>query len=95
VSDNEKALQSMLDIVGRRAMEIIELPEGEREDHYGYCWHAYWEAGWDTWGDPERAREYADKIVELVRALVKFIEAGGGAPSDTRSVRGGPTEAKK
>jgi hypothetical protein len=79
VSDNKKALESMLEIISRRSKEIIELPESEREARYKLYWTTYYEAGWDAWGEQTRAENYADKIVEFVRALVKFIDTGGGA----------------
>ncbi|MBV8186285.1 MAG: hypothetical protein JO339_03515 [Alphaproteobacteria bacterium] len=79
MSDNKNALLSMLEVINRRSIEIIELPESKREGRYNNCLADYYQAAGEEWGDWEHAKAYADKIIELVRSLVTFIEAGGGA----------------
>lgn len=68
------ALEVISTIANRRVMEILELPEGEREQRYQRDWKACYEASLTATGREALAREQADRMVRWMRRRVDSIE---------------------
>ena len=68
----------ILEAVERRAMEIVELPQAERNGHYRTIEQAFHSAALELGRDEKQAAEMASKMVEFTEGLVGIIEASGG-----------------
>ena len=79
MSTDKEAADAMLGAVKRRAMEVVELPEAEREGRYKIYRHAYIEAGSQHGLTRQKAHEMAEKMNNWTRALVTTIEQSGSA----------------
>jgi hypothetical protein len=64
----------------RMAMQMLEVPQSEREGLYeDFRTGSQKDAARRLGLDPKAAEEFGQKYLEFLRALVKIIEAGGGA----------------
>jgi hypothetical protein len=69
----------MLASLHRVAMKVLELPASERETLYERLKVDLVKGAPGADLHPEAAEEFGKKYLEFLRALVKMIEAGGGA----------------
>lgn len=69
----------VLKAVERRAMEIVALPEDEREARHSLIREVYRNSAISLGRTEQQANEIADKVVEFTRDLVVIIERSGGA----------------
>jgi hypothetical protein len=69
----------VLKAVERRAMEIVALPEDEREARYSLIREVYRNSAISLGRTEQQANDIADKVVEFTRDLVVIIERSGGA----------------
>jgi hypothetical protein len=79
VADKNEAQEALLGAVQRRAMEIIELPAGEREARYAMYRRNYVESAIETGMPRDQAEEFGDKMIEWTQGMVQLMEQGGGA----------------
>ena len=74
---HRQTMDMVIQAVQRRAMEIVDLPEDQREGHYLLIREAYSDGARELGATDATAM--GEKMVEFTRALVKIMEAGGGA----------------
>jgi hypothetical protein len=74
-----KAAEQIVGMVQRMAMEIVVLPESDRERQYAAVKQALEEAAVVLGQGPERTAEFVEMNYKAIRALVGEIEVGGGA----------------
>ena len=72
----ETALEQMLRLIHRRALNLAALPEDEREIHYDVIRLSCCGAAEQIGQGPDKAAVTANNIVEFTRAMVGIIDAG-------------------
>jgi hypothetical protein len=60
-------------------MDILELPRVAREARFELYWQMHLETALDGGVRQDRAHETANRMDELIRAMVRAIQQGGGA----------------
>jgi hypothetical protein len=75
----ETALEEMLHMIQRRALNVSTLPDDERHLHYDLIRRSACRAAEQIGQNPDLAADTADKVVEFTRALVGIIDSAGGA----------------
>ena len=74
----ETALEQMLHMIHRRALNLAALPEDERDMHYDVIRLSCCGAAEQIGQSPDKAAVTANNMVEFTRAMVGLIEAGSG-----------------
>jgi hypothetical protein len=79
----ETALEQMLRMIHRRALNLAALPEDERDMHYDRIRLSCCGAAEKIGQSPDEAAVTANNMVEFTRAMVGIIDTGGGQPRAT------------
>jgi hypothetical protein len=73
----ETALEQMLRMIHRRALNLAALPEDERDMHYDRIRLSCCGAAEKIGQSPDEAAVTANNMVEFTRAMVGIIDTGG------------------
>jgi hypothetical protein len=76
----ETALEQMLRLVHRRALNLAAMPEDERDIHYDLIRLSCCGAAEQIGQSPDKAAITANNMVEFTRAMVGIIDAGRAEP---------------
>jgi hypothetical protein len=79
----EATLEQMLRLIHRRALNLAQLPEDERDRHYDLIRLSCCGAAEQIGQSPAEAAVTANNMVEFTRAMVGIIDTGGGRPLTT------------
>jgi hypothetical protein len=77
----ETALEQMLQLIHRRALNLAALPEDERDIHYDLIRLSCCRAAEQIGQSPDKAAVTANNMVEFTRAMVGIIDAGRADPA--------------
>ena len=75
----EMALERLLRMIHRRALNLAALPEDERDLHYDLIRLTCCGAAEQIGQSPDKAAITANNMVEFTRAMVEIIEIGCGS----------------
>jgi hypothetical protein len=83
--EQQRNLDTTVGAVQRIAMHIVTLPKNQRAEQYAAVRRTFEESIQKFRVDGETAHKWLDGTMDMLRALVSEIEAGGGAPSTDRA----------
>jgi hypothetical protein len=86
------ALEQLLRLIHRRALNIAAFPEDERDSHYDLFRLSCCAAAENIGQGPDEAAITANDMVQFVRALVGIIEVGGGSDQERSGDWPAPTQ---
>jgi hemoglobin-like flavoprotein len=75
----KQASEQLKGMVERMAMKLVSLPIEQRAEHYKIVRESLREAAQVFNQPPELTEQFVDLNAKAIEALVKEIEAGGGA----------------
>jgi hypothetical protein len=81
----ETVLEQMMSMLQRRALNLVALPEDERDLQYDLLRLSCCGAAEQIGQSPDRAAATANNMVEFTRALVGIIETGHRARDATQN----------